>query len=179
MTRQKPVSCQAQGVGPLGTPIPATTMWNRLKEIVGEALELPTEQQEAAVRAACGDDTTLFAQARTILRWSTPTEFLDQPAFTPPPESSLLTGRTIGAYLVEDLIARGGMGAVYRATHQRTGQTAALKVLRYTFGVEEWERRFQHEVQILGQLRHQSIAQIHDAGVVEESTGEHLPYFAI
>ncbi|MEO1479459.1 MAG: hypothetical protein AAFV01_12860, partial [Bacteroidota bacterium] len=34
--------------------------------------------------------------------------------------------RLFGDYLIEQLIARGGMGAVFRAQHARTGQQVAL-----------------------------------------------------
>lgn len=158
-------------------------MWERLKTIVGEIAELPHDEREAALRRACGDDTELFEEANSLLQsLDAAGEFLDQPAAGHQASDGHLSGRRIGAYVVEDLLATGGMGAVYRAKHERTGQTVALKVLRVALAGDDWTRRFEHEVQILGKLRHPAIAQIHDAGVMDADAspgGERLPYFVM
>lgn len=45
------------------------------------------------------------------------------------PERDPLLGAQVGSYVVEKLIGKGGMGAVYRATHQTLRRRVALKVL--------------------------------------------------
>ena len=61
------------------------------------------------------------------------------------PES--LVGQVLdGKYQVEGFIARGGMGAVYRARHILLGDSVVIKTLRPEMrGNAEWLRRFQRE----------------------------------
>lgn len=84
----------------------------------------------------------------------------------------------IGAYRVLRLLGAGGMGQVYLAEQETPRRTVALKVIRPGPGSDELLRRFQHEVSVLGMLRHHGIAQIYDAGVAE-AQGRTQPYFAM
>src|SRR5262245_8422611 len=59
-------------------------------------------------------------------------------------------GGRIGRYRIERLIAEGGMGRVYQATHELTGQVVALKTMRPGFEME----RFVAEMRTLGALQH-------------------------
>ena len=59
-------------------------------------------------------------------------------------------------FLVENRIAIGGMGAIFRAVDQRTGRPVALKLLQSQVSAADVER-FAREAQILGELRHPHI----------------------
>jgi len=87
-------------------------------------------------------------------------------------------GKRIGRYQIIDKIGEGGMGTVYEARQDHPRRTVALKVLRTGLATTEMLKRFEYEVQVLGRLQHPNIAQIIEAGVVEDS-GERLPYFAM
>ena len=68
-------------------------------------------------------------------------------------------------YRVEQLLARGGMGAVYRARDVRLDRLVALKVVRAELlGDTEARQRFRREAQIVAGLQHPSIVQIFDYG---------------
>jgi tetratricopeptide (TPR) repeat protein/tRNA A-37 threonylcarbamoyl transferase component Bud32 len=72
-------------------------------------------------------------------------------------------------YTLRDEIARGGMGAIYRATDSVLGREVAVKVLqdRYT-DQSTVARRFIDEALITGQLQHPGIPPVHDLGTSPE-----------
>ena len=83
----------------------------------------------------------------------------------------LLSGATRGLrlahYLLQTPIGKGGMGAVYLALDERTGQHVAIKVLppKRAQAEERYLTRFQREMALSQKLSHPHIAQTHEAGV--------------
>jgi eukaryotic-like serine/threonine-protein kinase len=73
-------------------------------------------------------------------------------------------GRVLdGQYEIEALIARGGMGAVYRARHTMLGDRVAIKVLRPDMQTNrEWLARFQREGQAARRFRHPNAVTVYD-----------------
>lgn len=70
-----------------------------------------------------------------------------------------------GKYRLEQLLGRGGMGAVYRARDMRLDRLVAVKVVRAELlGDLEARRRFRREAQIVARLQHPSIVAIFDYG---------------
>ena len=68
-------------------------------------------------------------------------------------------------YRLEQLLGRGGMGAVYRARDMRLDRFVALKVVRAELlGDPEARRRFRREAQIVARLQHPSIVAVYDYG---------------
>ncbi|MBL8736564.1 MAG: serine/threonine protein kinase [Planctomycetes bacterium] len=85
----------------------------------------------------------------------------------------------IGSYRIVRLLGEGGMGAVYEAEQDSPRRTVALKVIRPGHVSAAMLSRFEHEAQVLGRLQHPGIAQIHEAGTVEDAGGVRLPFFAM
>jgi serine/threonine protein kinase/WD40 repeat protein len=66
-----------------------------------------------------------------------------------------------GDYVVEEMIARGGMGTVYRGVQATLARHVALKVI-HADGSADSRYRFQREAETLAQLNHPNIVPIHD-----------------
>lgn len=86
-----------------------------------------------------------------------------------------LEGTMFGPYRIVRVLGDGGMGTVYEAEQSSPRRRVALKVLRSGLFSPSLLRRFELEVEWLGQLQHPGIAQIHDAGTAESGD----PYFAM
>jgi serine/threonine protein kinase len=78
----------------------------------------------------------------------------------------------LGDYAVQEKIGGGGMGAVYKALHQRMGRVVALKVLRPDIQRDPaLLRRFDREVRAAARLVHPNIVAALDA---RENDGIHF-----
>jgi len=74
----------------------------------------------------------------------------------------------LGIYLVEDLVGRGAMGAVYRARQAELNRPVALKILLQGAHASEKTRlRFLREAQSMARLRHPNIVSVHEVGEYE------------
>ncbi len=73
--------------------------------------------------------------------------------------------RVGGHYRIDSQIGRGGMGVVYAATDERTGERVALKMLRRDESSSSLQRRFRREFQTLAGLAHPRIVRAYDYGV--------------
>ena len=94
------------------------------------------------------------------------------------PHHDPLPGRDIGGVTIVRMIAEGGMGRVYEGLQHQPRRRVAVKVLRSGIISREAYRRFAHESEILGRLRHPSIAQIFSAGICDV-VGAHVPFFVM
>jgi len=71
----------------------------------------------------------------------------------------------IGDYIIEEKIAHGGLGTVFRARQQRLNREVALKLLRSgQFATAEEKQRFQSEAQAAARLDHPNIVSIYEIG---------------
>lgn len=79
--------------------------------------------------------------------------------------------KTLRDFRIIEKVGQGGMGAVYKAVHQRMQRTVALKVLPSgMIGDQSAIARFNREMSVLGQLNHPNIVQAFDAG---DHDGQH------
>jgi hypothetical protein len=81
---------------------------------------------------------------------------------------SLPVERTIeNKYRLEQMIGRGGMGAVYEATDLRLNRRVAIKImLGNMFGDRVALRRFEREAQASARLNHPNIISVYDYGAI-------------
>jgi hypothetical protein len=70
-------------------------------------------------------------------------------------------------YRIEQLLGRGGMGAVYRARDMRLDRLVAVKVVRpELLEDQDARRRFRREAQIVARLQHPGIVSVFDFGTL-------------
>ena len=78
----------------------------------------------------------------------------------------------IGKYEIQDVLGRGGMGAVYKGFDPAISRAVAIKTIaKSSLDAGELEHllaRFRHEAQVVGRLAHPGIVQIYDYGEDEE-----------
>lgn len=160
--------------------------WERVQQILADALELEGAARSVFLDQACAGDPALRAE---VVALADAAEQADSyfanlavragitGGAEPPPEAPDLEGRRIGAYRLGPLLGRGGMGAVYSA-ERADGQfelSAALKILPLGATSSEAHRRFLEERRILARMEHPNIARLYDGGVTEDGT----PYFVM
>lgn len=121
---------------------------------------VPLSESEGSASALAGDDTVPLSSAAL----ETP-ESLAATADGEDPVEGSAPGPEIGGYVLEDELARGGMGVVFRARHPQLDRTVALKVLLAgELASPQQRERFRLEAQAAARLRHPNIVAIHDVG---------------
>ena len=158
--------------------------YQQICDLVERAARLPDDQQEQFIASVCGADAELSARVRELLvnhRRVAAGGFLDETgpvklgAVAENPVDTLV-GQTLGHYVVQQRIASGGMGHVYRAVRlDDYRQTVAVKVLQVGFDSADVVRRFHAERQLLAELRHPHVATLLDGG----TTPDGRPYFVM
>ena len=95
------------------------------------------------------------------------------PQFQAPETSELC--ELLPAYDVTTFIAKGGMGAVYRASQKSLDRDVAIKILPREFGEdEEFRKRFEAEAKAMAKLNHPNLIGVYDFGEVDD-----MPYIVM
>ncbi len=77
-----------------------------------------------------------------------------------------LSGQVLGQYELQELLGRGGMGAVYRAYQRALKRAVAVKVLPAALATDpDYIARFTREAETAASLEHPHIIPIYDYGV--------------
>ncbi|MCS6874906.1 MAG: protein kinase [Pyrinomonadaceae bacterium] len=85
-----------------------------------------------------------------------------------------------GKYKIERELGRGGMGAVYLATHLGTDRFVAVKVISPQFMKRaEFVERFRREARAAGRLRHPNVVDVTDFGFAKTNQGEDVAYLVM
>jgi serine/threonine protein kinase/tetratricopeptide (TPR) repeat protein len=157
--------------------------WQRVKEVLHEALELPPAHRAAYLDQACNGSLEFRAEVESLLAsHENAGTFIEESAAAPKrPLSglpdSLRTGVELGPYRIVQLIAEGGMGSVYQAVRvdDLYRKVVAIKVIRRGVYGEYALKQFDTERQILAHLDHPHIAKLLDGG----TTPDGRPYFVM
>jgi serine/threonine protein kinase len=83
-------------------------------------------------------------------------------------QRGLSKGLVLGQYVLLERLGEGGMGAVYKARHQRMKRLVALKVIRKDIAVGPQDvRRFTQEIEAAAQLAHPNVVMAFDANEID------------
>jgi eukaryotic-like serine/threonine-protein kinase len=155
--------------------------WERVKQLVGEAMTLEARERESFVDGLCQGDSELQREVRSLLSFhdQARTDFLNESAVDLERGTSAAPARThrqrIGPYEITEEIGRGGMGEVYRAVRADGQYTKEVAIKLVQGGSSALLDRFRNERQILASLDHPNIARLHDGG----STDAGVPYLVM
>ncbi len=158
--------------------------WQRLSHLFDAALARPVAERAAFLDAACAGEPGLREELAALLAAhdDEATSDLRSPAHglaadlvadlagpAPAPEPSL-AGRRLGAYELRELIGHGGMADVYRGVRadREYAREVAVKLVKPGLRLDDVERRFRLERQILASLEHPNIAALLDGGVTDD-----------
>jgi len=142
----------------------------RLDHLFQQAVDLPEgELREELLRVSSGADPEVVEGVRRLLA----RDSIVQKAADAAPR---LLPR-FGAYQAQEVIGRGGMGTVYRATREdgEVELEAAVKSISSPLFSDILGERFRRERQILAQLRHPNIASFLDSGIGDDG----LPFLVM
>jgi eukaryotic-like serine/threonine-protein kinase len=85
--------------------------------------------------------------------------------------------REMGSYQLGELLGRGGMGEVYKATHRMLARAAAIKLIRPEMlgasdaaGAQLAVTRFRREAEAAANLRSPHTVELYDFGVTDDQT---------
>lgn len=89
-----------------------------------------------------------------------------------PARSVIDVGSVIAdTYKIEAMIGRGGMGAVFLASHNRLpGKKVAIKLIHAELHDEDVMARFRREAEITSRLGHPNIVAVHDFNIMPDGT---------
>ena len=140
------------------------TLHQRAKDVFLAALARPEQERAAFLTDACGDDSALRREVKSLLafheeeeqaktgRESTTTHFTPGEVFA-------------GRYRMISRIGRGGMGDVWRADDLVLQTAVALKMIHSA--VSEGRDRILTEVRLARQITHPAVCRVFDIGEAE------------
>jgi serine/threonine-protein kinase len=163
---------------------PSATRAGRARELFDRAFDLSAAERAAFLDEACAGDAVLRAEVDSFFAALASAHTADllpglgsqrplAPARPPagggePPRPSGFVGRLVANYRIEQELARGGMGVVYRAQHVLLPRAAAVKVLHDHLGGDAGlAQRLLNEARAVNAIRHPHIVELLDAGLLD------------
>lgn len=159
--------------------------WHRVEALFHDALARPADLRGAWLTAACGGDTALETEVRSLLdRAPASDAFLEAPALgdvVRAPQTTVVVAAPVTAdpdrvahYRILTRLGEGGMGVVFHAIDERLDRPVALKLLRQDAGDPHAHERLRREARVAARVVHPLICQVYELG---ESHGQ--PYLAM
>ena len=161
--------------------------WSRVKEIFAEASDLPAGGRAAHVHRAAAGDRAVEAEVLRLLRLDQGAEeWLD--GLRPPTEivhsaaelHAFFPGQVLAArYEIQQFLAVGGMGEVYRAHDLQLDQNIAIKVLSGELATADQLSLLKREVQAARRIQHANVCRVFDLVHTEMARGRSAAFLTM
>jgi serine/threonine protein kinase len=139
--------------------------WQKVKEIVGYALERKPEERSAFLDEACAQDKELRSEVESLLAAHADAGGLSENPWGTTVADAGGESQTIGPYRLVRRLGVGGMGQVWLAEQtEPVRRRVALKLIKAGMYDAAVVLRFQAERQSLAIMDHPAIAKVFDAG---------------
>jgi predicted ATPase len=156
--------------------------WEQVAEVFAAALDHPPRERETFLSSACGENSALANEVRSLLEnHGSAGDFLEPSsiALGPPLTPSLLSAIEQGSlfaqfapetlvgnrYRVRSLLGRGGMGDVYEAWDEELAIPVALKTLRFdVVQVADALQTLKQEAMLARAIVHPNVCRVYDLG---------------
>ena len=150
--------------------------WQKIKEIVGAALECEPAERGAFLDSACAHDGELRSEVDSLLAAYADADGLSEHPLAIPAAETPSESTTIGPYRLVRELGVGGMGQVWLAEQtEPVRRKVALKLIKAGMFDDAVVQRFQSERQSVAIMDHPAIAKVFDAG----ATPAGQPYFVM
>jgi len=157
-----------------GIGIGAAVLWSVIAQVAfdrGTVLDYTDGLLSIAIAAAAAWGLASFLERRERQRLRTlfagyAPDVVEQVLREPRGRGGTLTASTvIAGYRIEELIGRGGMGVVYRASQLHLDRPVALKLIRPEYAQSTVSRaRFERESRLAAAVAHPNVVPVLDAG---------------
>ena len=159
--------------------------WDRIESLFAMALDLPPDRRPSFLRVHCKDNECRAEVAALLSAYQEAGDFFENlrddlsapelDRMTSAEEENTnadllgLVGTEVAGYVVQEHVAGGGMGIVYRAWDAQLERSVALKFLPPVLAaVPEAKARFVQEARTAARLEHPNVATIHEIGDTEQ-----------
>lgn len=139
--------------------------WQKVKEIVGSALEREPAERGVFLDQVCAQDAELRAEVESLLAAYEDSDGLSEHPWETQALDATSKSQTIGPYRLVKELGVGGMGHVWLAEQtEPVRRRVALKLIKAGMYDAAIVQRFQSERQSLAIMDHPAIAKVFDAG---------------
>ena len=138
----------------------------RAGDIVGEMAVLTGERRAAHVDAET--NMTLWSISRADFdvlceEYPDPRNFLSELVTHRFSTERMSVERTVGKYLINEIIDRGGWSIVYRGIHRSLNMPVAVKMLKHDMAMDpDFSKTFRDEAKTIAHLNHENIVRVYD-----------------
>jgi serine/threonine protein kinase len=144
--------------------VAASERWVLVRRLFEAAVELPSEQREAFLSVACGNDDGTRSEVVALLA-------ADESAVDLPVDREVSRScegaaerfPEVVGFRIDRRLGAGGTSRVFEATCWENGKRVALKVMNVGASSQAL-LRFRQESRILSRLRHPGIVALHESG---------------